>query len=1000
VAFNKEKVMDAARKFVDKGQIDKAVKEYLRIVHEDPKDVRVWLKIGDLYAKKGSKQDAIETYAKVARFYHEQGFFLKAVAVYKQILKLDPRLVDVILKLAELYRQLGLMSDAMQHFESVAAHFHREGNTKEALATVQKLVDLDPENIATRIKLAELYSKEGLVGEAATEFSVACEQLRRQGRQDDFLKVAERLLWHKPDNHALNRELAGLYLRRNDPRRALQKLQACFKAEPRDVETLGLLAQAFQALDQKAKTVSVLKELARVHLENKQRDRAVEVYRKILEFVPTDADALQFLGPAAALRPAPAAPPPPPPPRSSSQLPAQVRSATADAKFGITGDLPSMQQPSPSMTGSMPLLDEQGLSGVDFALPEYDDADFSADMEPAPDPRQMSAAGERHADEIAKVLAETDVYVKYGLHQKAADHLRRVFALDPENVEAHERIKDIFISQGRAREAELELLKLAELLAPSDPDRAEAYLQEVLAMDGSHTGAFELARRFRLRVARMSSASGEVEFQLSGAAPGVDVDLDDLDLVPQPRKSSGLRGKRDSVDDFDPNELIGGRVAAGSPATRLPQPPRYEGRGDNFDLEFEPSPSSTKQMKPEHVDALNALHDDLDEPERGWEPTRSDRALGDAVDRQLDDAIGDDIDGELATDMGPPGADDLPFDPDEARAFDRAVRASSPNAESDTIYGVGFEETRSADGADPTRTGFDASDPLSVSGSYDPYGTEALQTPPYDPIAHNADTSVGAVDLAKAPPPRAESLVEDDLDEADFYTGQGLYPEAMELLRALLERYPNHRLIQAKLREIEVLSSGDEGRLAVAEAVEAEADPDATGGTDAIDLDELEEVSADDFEEISDSAPIKKRRPTVMLEKPVDESDADTHYDLGLAYKEMGLHDEAIKAFEKVARSPQREVQCRLMIAMCHRDMANPSEAINHFKQALHATPSERERQSLYYEIGVTYESIGDFSEALYYFEMVTKRDPAFADAGARASALRARGMNPNDDDL
>ena len=41
MAFNKEKVMDAARKFVDKGQIDKAVKEYLRIVQEDPKDVRV-----------------------------------------------------------------------------------------------------------------------------------------------------------------------------------------------------------------------------------------------------------------------------------------------------------------------------------------------------------------------------------------------------------------------------------------------------------------------------------------------------------------------------------------------------------------------------------------------------------------------------------------------------------------------------------------------------------------------------------------------------------------------------------------------------------------------------------------------------------------------------------------------------------------------------------------------------------------------------------------------
>jgi len=299
VAFNKEKVMDAARKFVDRGQIDKAVKEYLRIVHEDPKDVRVWLKIGDLYAKKGARQDAIETYLKVARFYSDQGFLQKAVAVYRQILKLDARLVDVILKLAELYRQLGLMSEAMQHFESVAAHFHREGNTKEALATVKKLVDLDPENIATRIKLAELYSKEGLIDDAATEFQVACEQLRQQGRQDDFLKVAERLLWHKPDNQALNRELAGLYLRRNDPRRALQKLQACFKADPRDVETLGLLAQAFQALDQKAKTVSVLKELARIHVENKQRDHAGSVFRKILDLVPTDADALAYLGPAA-----------------------------------------------------------------------------------------------------------------------------------------------------------------------------------------------------------------------------------------------------------------------------------------------------------------------------------------------------------------------------------------------------------------------------------------------------------------------------------------------------------------------------------------------------------------------------------------------------------------------------------------------------------------------------------------------------------------------------
>src|SRR3990172_8510379 len=274
--------MEAAQKFVEKGQTDKAIKEYLKVVQEDPKDVRVWLKIGDLYAKKGAKQEATDTYLKVAQFYGEQGFRSKAVAVYKQILKIDPRLVDVNLKLAELYRQLGLLSDAMQQFELVAAFYHREGRTKEALATIKELAELDPENVATRIKLAELYSKEGLTKDAIAEFTKAADYLRSHNRMDDFLKVAERLVWHQPDNHPMNRELATLYLKRNDARRALQKLQSCFKADPRDVETLSLLAKAFQALEQTAKTVSVWKELARIYQENGDAAKAQETFKLIL----------------------------------------------------------------------------------------------------------------------------------------------------------------------------------------------------------------------------------------------------------------------------------------------------------------------------------------------------------------------------------------------------------------------------------------------------------------------------------------------------------------------------------------------------------------------------------------------------------------------------------------------------------------------------------------------------------------------------------------------
>ncbi len=1042
MAFNKEKVMDAARKFVDKGQIDKAVKEYLRIVSEDPKDVRVWLKIGDLYAKKGAKQDATDTYLKVARFYQEQGFFLKAVAVYKQILKLDPRLVDVILKLAELYRQLGLMSEAMQHYESVAAHFHREGNTKEALETVKKLVDLDPENIATRIKLAELYSKEGAVEEAVLQFNMACEQLRRQGRQDDFVKVAERLLWHKPDNHPLNRELAGLYLRRNDPRRALQKLQACFKADPRDVETLGLLALAFQALDQRAKTVSVLKELARIHVENKARDKATEVYRKILEIVPNDADSMAFLGggsqPAAATPPTRNTPmppptppqrntpmPPPPPPRPNTPLPSAVRAATAAPKFSLTTDMPAMSDApmSSRMTGSMPLVDEQSLSG-DFALPEYDDADFSADMEPPPDPRRMSAAGERHAEEISKILAETDVYVKYGLHQKAVDHLRRVFTLDAENVEAHERLKEIFISQGREQEAEVELLKLAELLAPADPERAEQYLQELLAMNGTHTGAFDLARRFQLRVARMSSVSSEVDYRGGGVAE-VDPDMDDLDLSSAPQPALGVaRGRsagfgHDSIDDFDPDDIVGRRhMAQGSPApSRPPQPPARDSfvempSDDAFGIDFSTGGGTTgghATVQPQGTwDPQATASEGLGYGGHTSETYAPDDAftpsLDDAVEGQLDDAaLAEDIDQEVANELAN-GEDDLPFDPIAAREFDRGVSQAAPEPTgTDSVYVDGFDDQPDLAGAEESDLYPPGSeDALAVSGSYDPYGSATGQ-------AHFEPTSSGTPieeDIATVGEghQRAESVVEDDLEEVDFYVGQGMYGEAIDSLQPLMERHPNHPLLLAKQREIEALAGGHvepppldtppTGSHAHLDGAEV------TGGTDALDLDEIEEMSADDLELEADASvaarPAGKRKPTVMLQKPVEENDADTHYDLGLAYKEMGLHDEAIKAFEKVLRSPEREVQCRVMIGMCFREQGNANEAIQQFKQGLHANATDRERLSLYYEIGVTYEQLGDNSEALYYFDAVLKRDPNFADSAQRAESIRERGDAPS----
>jgi tetratricopeptide (TPR) repeat protein len=271
-------------------------------------------------------------------------------------------------------------------------------------------------------------------------------------------------------------------------------------------------------------------------------------------------------------------------------------------------------------------------------------------------------------------------------------------------------------------------------------------------------------------------------------------------------------------------------------------------------------------------------------------------------------------------------------------------------------------------------------------------------------------------DSLDAPSQRAASTLEDDLDEVDFYVSQDMMVEAADLLRSLLARHPGHPLISAKLRDVEAQVGGYVADGFARGASEAHAEVDdgaieeeavaAEGGTQNIDVDELEEVDAElemsDAHELLDEAELapqrpSKQRPSVMLERPVEEGDAETHYDLGLAYKEMGLWDEAVKAFEKVMGNPAREVQCRLMIGLCRRDAGNLSEAVHSFKAALHARQcTDREKLSLTYEIGVTYEALGDAREALYYYEGVLKKDPTFLDVGDRVAALRSGGSGRN----
>src|SRR5262249_3149574 len=116
---------------------------------------------------------------------------------------------------------------------------------------------------------------------------------------------------------------------------------------------------------------------------------------------------------------------------------------------------------------------------------------IAAEQAAAPPPPPPPAHAQDHVplsrDQIHKLLAETDVYVKYGLHDKALEHLRRIFAVDPENLDAHEKAYVIYRSAGRAVQATEQLLNVLRLCTRGlEKKRAQPFLDTLLAGAPSH----------------------------------------------------------------------------------------------------------------------------------------------------------------------------------------------------------------------------------------------------------------------------------------------------------------------------------------------------------------------------------------------------------------------------------------------------------------------------------------------------------------------------------
>ncbi len=445
MAVDKNKIVAEATRYVQKGQYDRALKAYEKILAEDRREVRTLLKVGEIHQKRGDTAAAAATFNNVAEIYGEQGFFLKAVAVYKQIAKLTPDDVRVNEKLAGLYQQLGLLNDATNQLQAVATAHERAGDQGRHLDVLRRLLDLDPENVVTCQRLGNLYAKANRTAEALELYRRAAAHLRENKRGDEYVKLAERIFQLTPDDLSLARELAQEHLARGDTKKALGKLQVCHGADKQDVDTLRLMAQAFRDLGQVSKTIAVYRALARIYAERGRREEAAVTWRMVQELLPDDPEALEELAAsvAAGSHPGPTAAPRAPEPapsgaaspgRTAAARPPEVRAAP-----------PQVSRPAPTVQAA-----------------------------------QVSPLG--------RILTETDVYLKYGLHQKALDHVLKILETDPENPDALERVRDIRDvlgdRQGAVEAAERTVKAL--LTGGGDEDRIARATERLRQLDPGH----------------------------------------------------------------------------------------------------------------------------------------------------------------------------------------------------------------------------------------------------------------------------------------------------------------------------------------------------------------------------------------------------------------------------------------------------------------------------------------------------------------------------------
>ncbi|MDW8413392.1 MAG: tetratricopeptide repeat protein, partial [Acidobacteriota bacterium] len=587
MAFNKAKSLKVAEKYVQQGKIAAAIEEYKKIVEADPNDLTMINTLGDLCVRAGRTEEAIFNFSKIAENYRQNGFTLKAIAMYKKISKLEPNNFDILLKLADLYAKQGLVVDAKQQYLQVAEAYKRGGQSRKAIDVLKKVADLDPADTATKLKLAESYQMEGMNAEAQEVFVAIGQELQRKSKFVEAIQALQRALSISSDSKVALKSLIDCYIQQGDTQQALSLINSALEKNPTDTDLLVLLGKTYlnakmlaEAENAFTRLISVdnsrydyLLEVGKKYLERgmfdkvlaisdkcveqvlkrRTEEKVVSLLKGVLEYDSNNLKALKKLSDIYTRV------------REEHNLAdtlkkivdVALRTGDKDAAIDALKTLTEIEpdetahrqrlanlgaiaapQPSPPSTRSLPIGSKP--EGIGPLIPTV--APIAAPVSPIigtgtkPLPPPLSGDAE-------KKLQEARLFISRGYSAHAAGILENLLEDHPHYIEARVELKKIYEEGGEVKKAAGQALELARLYeARGDVALAQQMLQESRKLEAkSPAGAATLASGFGITGVSQAEAEESYEVEIDLSAPDTISDKSAIPVIePEPFSSAGM----------------------------------------------------------------------------------------------------------------------------------------------------------------------------------------------------------------------------------------------------------------------------------------------------------------------------------------------------------------------------------------------------------------------------------------------------------------------------